>query len=478
MEQEKNKTFVDKIWDFFASIRLAIVIFALISLTSIIGTILEQRAESAKNIQILTRLFSKSLAPDIYNILEKLGFMDMYHSWWFTGLLILFSANIIICSLDRLPRIWRLVREPIGPMTEEKLRRFIINRELVLKGKPDKVKDYITGAIKSAGFNYIESKEERGYQFFSQKGNYSRLGVYLTHFSILIILVGAIIGIFFGFKGHLNLPEGSSSDAAFTDRNQARPLGFEIRCDNFDVEFYGRSDMPKEYKSWLTVIKNGQEVLKKSIGVNDPLTYEGITFYQANYGLISERLGMGIFIFKIISSDGKSYNLKLRLGDTFEIPGTIISGRIVDFSPALKIDESGHVFTYTNQMNNPAVYIDVLESGRHKYSGWILKRHPETWQLPEGPMVEFVDYWGVEFTGLQVRKDPGVRIVYLGCITISIGLFIAFFMSHRRLWVRIIEDKNNTRVVVGATSNKNRAAFERKIDRMVSLIQKKREGGK
>jgi len=478
LEQGKNRTFIDKIWDSFASVKLAIVIFALISLTSIVGTILEQRAESAKNIQILTRLFGESLAPWIFNIFDKLGFMDMYHSWWFIALLILFSANIVICSLDRLPRIWKLVREPIGPMTEEKLNKFIINREVILKGKPDKVKDAVTTALKSVRFNYnyTESKEERGYQFFSQKGNYSRLGIYVTHFSILLILLGAVIGVFFGFKGHLNLPEGSLSDAAYSDRNKVKPLGFDIRCDNFDVEFYGESDMPKEYKSWLTVIKNGNVVMKKSITVNDPLTYEGITFYQSNYGLISDRLVRGIFIFRVISSDGKTSDLNLRLGDTFQIPGTNISGKIIDFSPALKIDENGHVFTYANQMNNPAVYIDFSESGKRKYSGWILKRHPETWQLPEGPMVEFVDYWGVEFTGLQVRKDPGVWIVYLGCITISIGLFTAFFMSHRRIWVRIVEEKNNTRVVVGATSNKNRAAFEKKVDRIISLI-KKYEGG-
>ncbi len=478
MEQGKNKTFIDKIWDFFASVKLAIVIFALISLTSIVGTVLEQRAESAKNIQILTRLFGESPAPGIYNLLDNLGFIDMYHSWWFIALLILFSANIVICSFDRLPRIWKLVREPIGPMTEEKLKKFAINKELTVKGKPDKVKDAVTDALKSLRFNYTESKEERGYQFFSQKGNYSRLGIYVTHFSILLILLGAVIGVFFGFKGHLNLPEGSLSDAAYLDGNETIPLGFDIRCDNFDVEFYGESDMPKEYRSWLSIIKNGNVIMRKSITVNDPLTFEGITFYQANYGLINERLGRGVFIFRVITSDGKPYNLNLRLGDAFQIPVTNLSGKIIDFSPALRIDDSGNVSTYSNQMNNPAVYVEFSESGKHKYSGWILKRHPETWQLPEGNKVEFIDYWGVEFTGLQVRKDPGVWIVYFGCITISIGLFIAFFMSHRRLWVRIVEDKNNTRVVIGAISNKNRAAFDRKIDRMVSRIQKKQEGGK
>jgi cytochrome c biogenesis protein len=479
LEEVKNNKITDKIWDFFASVKLAIIIFALIAITSIIGTIIEQRAEPAKNIEVLTKLFGESLAPGLYTIFEKLGFMDMYRSWWFIALLVLFSVNIVICSLERLPRIWKLVKEPIGPMSEEQLKKFPIKRELILKGKIDKVRETITGAIKASGFkNYKENKEEKSLQFFAQKGNYSRLGVYLTHFSILIILAGAILGMSLGFKGYLNLPEGARSNVAFSYNGKEIPLGFNIRCDNFDVEFYGRSDMPKEYRSWLTIIENGREVLQKSIVVNDPLTYKGVTFYQSSYGLITENFNRGIFILRIVSGDSQISNLNLRAGDTFQIPGTSISGKIIDFSPALKIDRHGHAFTYANQMNNPAVYIDFSESGKQLLSGWILKRHPETWQLPGGHRVEFLDYWGVEFTGLQVRKDPGVWVVYLGCIAMSAGLFIAFFMSHRKIWVKAIEEKNNTRLLIGVFSNKSRVAYERKIDRLVSVINKRQEGGK
>jgi cytochrome c biogenesis protein len=479
LEKDKNNKIVDKIWDFFASVKLAIIIFALIALTSIIGTIIEQRADPAKNIQILSSLFGESLAPSLYSVFEKLGFVDMYRSWWFMSLLVLFSINIVICSLERLPRIWKLVREPIVPMLEEQLKKFPIKREIVLRGKIDKVKETIEGAIKAAGFkNYKENKEEKSLQFFAQKGNYSRLGVYVTHFSILIILIGAILGMSLGFKGFLNLPEGVMSNVAFLDDGKEIPLGFYIRCDNFDIEFYGRSDMPKEYKSWLTIIKDGRATLQKSIVVNAPLMYKGVTFYQASYGLIHENLSRGIFIFRIVSDDGQISNLNLRIGDFFQIPKTNISGKIIDFSPALKIDEHGHAFTYANQMNNPAVYVDFFDSGKHSFSGWILKRYPETWQLPGGHRVEFIDYWGVEFTGLQVRKDPGVWVVYLGCITMSIGLFIAFFMSHRKIWVKAVEEKNNTRVLIGALSNKNRYAFERKIDRLISVLNKRQEGGK
>ena len=228
MEQAKNKNIIDRVWDFFASVKLAIIIFAFIALTSIVGTILEQHAEPARNIQILTKIFGGSLAPHLYTFFEKLGFMDMYRSWWFISLLILFAINVVICSLDRLPRIWRLVREPISPMASEKLRKFSIHREIVIKGKPEQVKDTVASALKHIGFRSTEIKEDHKFQFIFQKGNYSRLGVYITHFSLLIILIGAVIGIFFGFKGHLPLPEGSVSNVAIKNNNEELPLGFQI----------------------------------------------------------------------------------------------------------------------------------------------------------------------------------------------------------------------------------------------------------
>ncbi|MFZ5907245.1 MAG: cytochrome c biogenesis protein ResB [Nitrospirota bacterium] len=477
MEEKKNKGIADRFWEFLASVRLAIIIFALIALTSIIGTILEQGADEARNLKILAKLFGESAAPSLFTLFSNLGFMDMYHSWWFTALLVLFSVNLIICSLDRLPRIWKLVTEPMGPLPTDKLRQFLITREIVVKGPPAALKDSVAGALKQAGFKSREAAEENGFQFFSQKGRFGRLGVFITHFSILIILCGAIIGLKFGFKGYVNVPEGTATNVAFSDSGaRSIPLGFEVRCDNFDVEFYEKTDMPKEYKSWLTVIEDGREVLQKSIVVNDPLTYKGITFYQSSYGFIPENMNRGILVLRLVSAAGQSADVQLRLGDSFQIPGSGITGKIINFSPALRIDEHGHAFTYANQMSNPAVLIDFSESGSRTLTGWLLKRHPGTWQLPGGDRVEFLDFWGVEFTGLQVRKDPGVWIVYFGCIAMSAGLFIAFFMSHRKIWVKLIEEKSSTRILIGATANKNRAALEKKVDGLLSLLSRKQKG--
>lgn len=480
MENENNKTVVDRIWDIFASVKLAIVIFIALSLTSIIGTIIEQNASPERNIKMLAKLFGQSAAPTLFRAFDALGFMDMYHSWWFLVILLLLSANLIICSIEKLPGIMKLVKDPLKPLQPESFKGLRIRKEFVLKGSPAKTKAVVSNAIKKIGrFNLSEISDGNSYQLYSQKGSYTRLGVYVVHFSIIVILIGAVAGIFFGYKGFLNLPEGTTSSVVYVKGGKAeKNLNFTIRCDDFDVEFYGNSDMPKKYRSWLTIIKDGKEVVKKMIAVNEPLKYEGVTFYQSSYGLTPEA-GNSVFKFRVTSKDGKTEDVAMAFGSSFTVPGTNLSGKVEDFSPALGFDQqSNKPFTYAEQMNNPAVYLSFYENNTRKYGGWVLKRYPETWKLPEGHTIEFIDLWGIQYTGLQVRKDPGVWLVYLGCLAMTIGLIVAFFMSHRRIWVRLLEEKGNTRVIIGASANKNRYAFEKKIDKLEKLLTGGEEGGR
>lgn len=518
MAKDQNKTVIDRAWDFMASIKLAIVLFALISLSSIVGTIIEQNAEPAKNLQVIGALFGDGLAPTLYVLFERLGFMDMYRSWWFLTLLMLFASNLFICSLDRFPRIWRLVKDPVKPLSKETLKQIPLHKEFALKGKPGSLKDSVVEAARKVGIKLSESSEGGEVQLYGEKGRFSRLGVYVTHLSIIVILVGAVVGIFLGFKGMLNLPEGSTYTIAFrpigmltqAQANERRiiinaveeaggdtavaasrlgvdeehlrarmkrlgvlPLDFGLRLDDFEVEFYGRSDMPKEYSSVLTVVDGGREVLKKRIEVNDPLKYKGITFYQSSYGLMQG--GNFRYIFRVASNAGFSETVTVRRNEPFTIPGTDIEAKVVEFNPALAFDPAGRPFTYAQTMNNPAVRLEITEPQRKPYMAWVMRRNPQTWRLASGDLIQLLDVFGAQYTGLQVRRDPGVWMVYLGCTLMSVGLYIAFFMNHKKLWIVLSPGKGNTTAIVAASANKNREAFERKIDRMISLL---REGGK
>jgi len=465
---EKNKSIIDRIWNLFSSIKLAVVVFSIISATSIVGTIIEQQASPERNIKLLTKFFGPNFAPSAFHILDTLGFTDMFRSWWFMALLLIFTGNLIICSIERLPKIWKVVKEPIRPVTPERLKALSINREIILKEKVDKASEHAAAVLKRYGFSASVIKEDKAVQLYAEKGRYSRLGVYVTHLSILLILAGAVIGMLFGFNASLNLPEGASSVVAYASGGLQIPLGFDIRCDNFNVSFYDNSDTPKSYKSWLTILEDGREAVKKVIDVNNPLSYKGITFYQASYGFVPNR--DAIFKLTVTSNSGTKEDVDIKFGEPFTIPGTSVTGKVVDFSPALAVDESGKLYTYAETMLNPAAFMEFSENGSVKYRQWIVARSPQTWKVADG-IVEFKHLWGAQYTGLQVRKDPGVWVVYLGCMIMALGLYTSFFTGHARVWVWVRDEKGAAKVVLGASMNKNKISFEQKIDKIAKEIK-------
>lgn len=515
MEEKKQKNVFDRIWSALASLRFAILIFAMIALTSIVGTVIEQGVEPAKNLKIITELVGPGMAESVYRALNAMGFMDMYHSWWFVLFLAMFAANLLICSLDRFPSIWRTVNEPFKPLLDDQFRMFPIKREVVVKGKVEAVQEQVKKAMKGLGFKNINEIEG---QLYSQTTPYSRLGVYITHASILVILAGAMIGIFFGFKAYINIGEGEISYMAFkqvavsdkemhereavwdayaknkgdmaataqefgvdAEHLKARmsklgliPFGFGVMCEDFELEFYGKSDMPKAYKSTLSVMDNGKKTLTKDIVVNDPLKYNGIYFYQSNYGMNPDTRKVKFFL-RVGSESGHSEEIVVTTGDSFTIPGTNIKAVVSDFSPSLSFDQNGNATTYNEEMmTNPAIKLDVTD-GAEQHSQWIVRRYPQTWQVGTAS-VQLADVFGIQYTGLQVRKDPGVLIVYFGCILMGAGLFIAFFMAHKRIWVRVRPDnKGAVSITVAASAHKYRESLETKIDRVLALMK---DGGK
>ncbi len=469
MSQEKGrKGVVDTIWDFFASIRLAIFVFTAIGITSIAGTLIEQNAEPEKNLNLLSRLFGPTYAPDIYRFVDAVGLNSMYNSWWFVTLLFLFVANLVVCTIERLPSIVKIVKEPIKPLSETQIDALPIKESIIVSKGIDRVAESVLQIMQKAGLKPLQSREQNMVQFYAETGRYSRLGVYVTHLSILLLFIGVVVGLFKGFNGHLNLLEGTTSSVAYLPNGKEIPLGFEIRCDDFDVSFYEGTDTPKSYKSLLTVYENGKEVLKKEIEVNTPLRYKGITFYQSSYGFAPSP--QSLFHFKVRSKTNKEEEFKIPFDETFTIPESNVKIKIVDFTPALGVDESGKLFTYAESMNNPAVLLEFYEGNKVKNRQWVLKRYPNTWVFAEGT-IEFVDLWGSQYTGLQVRKDPGVWIVYLACLIMSIGLYMSFFMSHRQIWLVLTDKGKTTEVKIGAWSNKYRNSLELKIQKMIEPLR-------
>jgi cytochrome c biogenesis protein len=121
---------------------------------------------------------------------------------------------------------------------------------------------------------------------------------------------------------------------------------------------------------------------------------------------------------------------------------------------------------------NPTVELEVFKGKAPVYRTEVMKVDTAEPAMPEHYTIRYIDYWGARYTGLQVTKDPGVYIVYAGFILICFGPVIAFFGSHRKVWVRIQERKGQAAVLIGGSSNRNRLAFEREFNSIVEEIAK------
>jgi cytochrome c biogenesis protein len=500
LEKKEKVDIFESVWKFLASVKLAIYTLIIIATSSIVGTIVEQAAEPSKNIALLAKFFGDNAAPTVYNIFAKMGFMDMYSSWWFVSFLIIFSINLIVCSIDRFPRTWRLIRKPQKPLPENSIKSLAVKRELKFKTGLNVVRDEFMNILTSSRYKVSEASEEGSVQLYTQKNRYAKLTVYVVHLSIILIFIGAVIGAKFGFKGYVNIIEGRSTKVAYLGPSEPYPLGFDVKCLWYQTEYYGSSATPREFMSELVVIDKGREVMRKIIEVNKPLKYKGITFFQSSYGMLTGVMDdfviddagdkrqttlqpkftkfpnqIGSFIIKVKPLNGEENTLWLRRGDTFDIPGTEIKGTIVGFSPTLGRDRMtgalGTTEYYKEQMVNPAVAIEVESPGRKPFVGWYIRNDP-TWIVPEGGHeLEFIDLRGVEYTGLQVARDPGVWFIYIACIVMSISLYLCFFISNKKLWVHIAHEspKNRgpVRITIGGSTNRNKLNFEKEIDKLL-----------
>ncbi|OGQ96090.1 MAG: hypothetical protein A2521_13365 [Deltaproteobacteria bacterium RIFOXYD12_FULL_57_12] len=428
MEKKKNI-----IWEFFASVKLALFTFFILAGTSIVGTVIPQNSPPAE--------YVKFYGQGGARMIQLLDFNDMYNSWWFLALLTAFSINLIVCSLERLPNVWRMVVQDNLATEPARLAKMTPRHELTVGLTMDEAAARVEQLMGKAGWKPRLRAAGDGLMFFSQKGAWVRLGVYVVHISILIIFAGAIIGSVFGYKASVYVPEaGGVTDRVFeTGSTREIPLGFQVRCDRFDLSYYANG-APKEYRSDLTILDNGQEVLKKSIVVNDPLDYKGITFYQASYQAYDEYL---VTIQNKVT--GAQHTLRLAPGRQANWPEAGVIVGIVNYQPPNQFGEYRVKLWFSDNKGVPSQF--WLNSG-----GSAAVERPEATYL-----VSAKQFFA---TGLQVAKDPGVWYVYIGCLLMLLGLLITFFLSHRRLWVYVSGVGGKTRILLAGSSNKNKVGFE------------------
>ncbi len=374
----------------------------------------------------------------------------MYSSWWFVLILILLTVNLIVCSIDRFPNIWKMVSADI--LSQDPTRLEKMPNRLIVESKLSQTdaSETVGNILSKAGWQTKSTENNGGMLQGSQKGSWTRLGFITVHLSIIVIFIGALIGTFFGYKGSVMVPEGAATDRIYEfGSREAIPLDFQVRCDRFSLTFY-KTGAPKEFRSDLTVLEDGKEVYKKSIVVNDPMDYKGLTFYQSSYE------GYNEFVTHIKDeTTGEERQFLIPPGKQIKWTDEISFG-IINMSGRGQAGGNSYKIWFTDSKGDPSTF-------------WMADNQTVTIQRPE---TKYAFNLRQRFaTGLQVTKDPGVWYVYVGCGIMILGLFITFFLSHRRIWVYTSNSDAGTRIILAGTANKNKVGFERDFETVATLLK-------
>jgi cytochrome c biogenesis protein len=446
---------------FLSSLKLTFTLLLVIAIASILGTVIPQEYEGGES-------FSH-LSPGLVKAFNSLQLFDMYHSVWFIILMCLLSLNLIVCSVNRFPTSWRLFRKVPSLDRSKPFEDLSPDRVLVIERRLDEVIARVENLVRRRYKRVSRSDTANTTLFQGEKGAYSHFGVYIIHLSILIFILGEIIGSLFGFNAFVNLPEGEFTSTVYLRRQRGiKKLDFTVRCDKFSIAYYDNG-MPKEYRSDLSFLKNNKAIYQGSLLVNHPITFDGIKFYQASYGSVPG----GQAYITIKKANERQSAIAVKLKDSFylkekdaRVTISRIEENLMDMGPAvlLKIQSpQGNMRLWVfKDIEKIKEDIPDLFEKVPKFNPGLLK--PYYFKLNS---IETKYY-----TGLQVSHDPGASIVAIGAFFIIIGLIITFFSSHKRLWVRLDEKDHRTRIMVGARSNRDPVGLKRETEYLLRHLKK------
>lgn len=407
---------------FISSFKFAAIILGLIVILSVIGSFIPQ-SDPHVFMTKLANIFGVDV-EEIHHLLDVTGFLNIYSSPFFIILISLFGLSIAFRTYKLIPFAIKGFQRPINIKFNEVCETVLTEDEILV-------------TLEKNGWK-LAAKPNEGNLLMASKHSMGRFGVIVLHLGIIVVMLGSLVGYFWGFNGFINLlvSEGYSDNVAVLPSGKFKPLGFDIACDNFTMDYYDNSTRVKAYTSILSVIENGQKVKTVTVDVNHPFKYKDIVFYQTNFGVYK---GKGSEVVLGIETKNGEKELTAAFESSFPIDGDF-TGKITDFAPDLAVDENGRVYSASQDMLNPAALIEIYEDNKPVIRGWIMQNSSLSGDFKDlGFKVLFKDLTGVAYTGLSVKKDPGTALIYIGFLFIAVGVLLTYLINYTAVFFEIDE---------------------------------------
>ncbi|MBD2653522.1 cytochrome c biogenesis protein [Synechocystis sp. FACHB-383] len=416
-----------------ADLRLAIALLLLIAVFSISGTVIEQ----GESLSFYQQNYPED--PALFGFLSwqvilQLGLNQVYRTWWFLGLLILFGSSLTACTFNRqfpalkAARSWQFYHQP---------RQF--NKLALSFSLPHGDRNKIEDLLQNRGYKIFQE----GDSIYARKGLMGKIGPIIVHAAMLIILGGAIWGALTGFFAQHMIPSGETfqvnniiEKGPLADKQIPKDWG--IKVNRFWIDYTEDGAIDQFYSDLSVVSSEGEELDRQTISVNHPLRHQGVTFYQTNWGIAGVKVQLN-----------NSPVLQLPMAPLQTANGGQLWGAYIptktDFSEGAALlvkDLQGTMIIYDQAGN----LTDAVRAG-------------STVEI-NGVNITIKELVGS--TGLQIKADPGIPFVYLGFGLLMLGVMMSY-VSHSQVWLLSVQRDGQGEIYLGGRTNRAQVAFEREI---------------
>ncbi|WHX99142.1 cytochrome c biogenesis protein ResB [Neobacillus sp. DY30] len=475
--QTYNKSIVDKIWNFFSSVKVGVWLIVITLVASAAGTILPQE------MYIPPTMPAEEYYEDQYGWFGKLyyelGLNNLYSSWWYLILIAMIGISLVICSLDRVVPLYKALKAQRVTRHEG-----FLKRQRLFGISPNADEQDIAVVKQRLQAKRYHIREENG-DLLAEKGRFSRWGPYVNHVGLIIFLIGGMLRFVPGMyiDKVLWLREGETKVVPETD-GQYYVANEKFILENYDKEkdktFEASIDragmVVKNYQTNAVLYKRVgpaipgeqpelEKVKEHKIRVNQPLKFERFALYQVDYKLDE----LNTMSFSLTNkATGKTFgdikinlydpNPKYDLGNGYQV-------EVLSFFPDFEFAENGEPTTKSRIPNNPAFVFKMTspEAPNGETSFVAIQQTIE----PLGDNQYKMAFKGIEtknVTALTVRKDLTIWIIALGGIIFMIGVIQGAYWNHRRIWVQ----NKNGEIWIAAHTNKNWYGLKREIESTLS----------
>jgi cytochrome c biogenesis protein len=446
---------LDRLWHFLTSMKLALVLMLVFAALCLVGTLIIQApAEVAGDPQGKAQWLA-SIRPKFggwTDLMDRLQAFEMFTSVWLRAVGALLCASLVACTVHRIPGVWRTQRHPNVAVGQAFFEHAPQHEAMTFHREPDQVLAEARGVFKRHHYRTV-TEDDGTVHLYAVRNNWAPWAGLVAHISIVVILAGAMVGSMFGFRdGQFMLAEGSTSAIP-------KLAGATITLNSFKDTYNTTTGAPLDYVSDVTVTQDGQAVLQQQVRVNEPLRYNGISFYQAFFGPAA--------VVTVKDAEGKSlYSGGVPLAWTANGGNKVGSFTIPDKNLTAWIVATTGPDDPSVKPGQVAVELYKSDTGDAVVQKSIDQGVPTT---IEG--LSFTFDREAKFTGLSVAQDPGTPLVWLGCFLLVVGFVIRLYVPYRRVWGRLVARPGGGTTLSIAAVGRRDTGFDEEFTTIVTDIR-------